>query len=78
MVDFDPALRHGLLQITVGNRISGIEKHRLQNDVFRIVVPLKTDHENASKSVIDPFAEYGTSRQTARPMKFCDKAHLFH
>jgi len=37
MVNFDTPFRHDLLQIAIGNRISDIEKHRVQDDAFRIL-----------------------------------------
>ena len=37
MINLDPAFRHDLLQITVGNRISDIEEHRVQNHRFGIL-----------------------------------------
>ena len=37
MVNFDTSFRHDLLQIAIGNRISNIEKHRVQDDIFRIL-----------------------------------------
>jgi hypothetical protein len=41
MVDFDPAFRHDLLQITVRNRISDIEEHRVQDHRSGIVAPFE-------------------------------------
>ena len=44
MLHFDPTLRHGLLKITVGNRIPNIEKYPVQDDIFRIVAAFKVNH----------------------------------
>ena len=44
MLHFDPTLRHGLLKITVGNRIPNTEKHPVQDDIFRIVAAFKVNH----------------------------------
>jgi|TARA_R110002073_G_scaffold53384_3_gene137916 hypothetical protein len=37
MVNFDTSFGHNLFKIAIGNRISDIAKHRVQNDAFRIL-----------------------------------------
>jgi hypothetical protein len=44
MVHIDPALRHDVLQVTIGNAIPDIEKHRVEDDVFGKVLAFETDH----------------------------------
>ncbi len=43
MVNFDTSFRHDLLQIAIGNRISDLEKHRVQDDIFRILVAFEVN-----------------------------------
>ena len=44
MVDFDPAFHHDLLQITVKNGISNLEKHRVQDDISGVVAAFEINH----------------------------------
>lgn len=73
MVDFNPALPHDLLQITVGNRIPDIEKHRVQDDVFRIVATLEVNRHSlipTHKYKAWCLSQLGNQ---AHALKLCDK-----
>ena len=43
MVDSDTSFRRDLHQIAIGNRISDIEKHRVQDDIFRMVAAFEVN-----------------------------------
>lgn len=43
MVHLGPAFGHDLVQITIGNHIPHIEKHRVQNHAFRIIAALEVN-----------------------------------
>jgi len=56
MVHFDPALRHDVLQVTVGNAVPDIEKHRVEDDVFGKVLSFETDHRQIRLKKSDDYS----------------------
>ena len=76
MVDFDPAFRHDLLQITVRNSISDIEEHRVQDDDFRIVATFDVNRHD-----LIPTCQFKERRLSqvctlAHILKLCDRTHI--
>jgi len=73
MVNFDPTFRHNLLQITIRNGISLIEKHRVQDHGFGIVAAFEIN-----RHVLILTLEFKTRRITqiikqAQILKVCDR-----
>jgi hypothetical protein len=73
MVNFDPTFRHNLLQITIRNGISLIEKHRVQDHGFGIVAAFEIN-----RHVLILTLEFKTRHLTqiikqAQILKVCDR-----
>ena len=76
MVNFDPTFRHNLLQITIRNGISYIEKHCVQDHGFGIVAAFEIN-----RHVLILTLEFKTRRLTqitkqAHILKVCDRTTL--
>ena len=73
MVDFDPAFRHDLLQITVRNGISDIEKHRVQDDGSGIVAAFEINRHVLILTLEFKRRRLTQAGQVAHIQKVCDR-----